>query len=636
MNNLINRVLKTIRTTYSSETSTSYPTGRNDVLKETNLNKNFVRPNFEYIPVLDSELFQQEVTRIRTIIQTYIIRNHSDLMKKLKLNNDYTTAFLVLLFCKGSTNTDDMNNIKKGMKLNDTQYNWHEISHIPNISEDFLKVFVEQIRNPFVHEFLVPILQSGCAPFCNFQILGSNKLTSDIDISVMNFRGGIIKQLGQNITTQVFSEVFGKSNKLTNFTNGFNLSSFMDVNIYPTGWYRFCKQSFQITPFEICNDPMNEMNEFINKNMYCQFIWSIVRIRQFLEGYTLSQELSTELSQETTEAETTTQTPVTTSYFSNFIAEDKKKYVKNNVAELFKNNPTGKEYETAGKFAENYEIVKQQKGVKIVLSKIIQLVEGCMRKYSFLLQKLQRETIDTQKVQKYLENFYYEYFMIQSLLYQYEEEAYYSLGAYLHVVIQMQKGDLQNVTLPKIIYICSFFDNLGMFLHSGMTCKKYLERMYDAMIRTNETNIPNPNTFTKTSGNRNQKHHWISAATGYMLKMYITLKGQQNGMIYTNCYSPPRTDEFEVGDIVFNVLSKKYGRITGSNIDVGSPLTTVSVLYDSESVSVVVNVTEIQHVDYRNVTYENPKILKKYNSSSFGKKNSSVKNKNKKYLKNVR
>jgi hypothetical protein len=78
--------------------------------------------------------------------------------------------------------------------------------------------------------------------------------------------------------------------------------------------------------------------------------------------------------------------------------------------------------------------------------------------------------------------FHYEYFTLQSMLYAFEEEAYLSIGAYLHVVIQEQKGeDVREDYLGQFVYWMSFFDNLGFLYETHKL--KYFDRMVNAVFR---------------------------------------------------------------------------------------------------------------------------------------------------------
>lgn len=102
-------------------------------------------------------------------------------------------------------------------------------------------------------------------------------------------------------------------------------------------------------------------------------------------------------------------------------------------------------------------------------------------------------TADLEDMHKKMQTaFHFEYFTLQSMLYSFEEEAYLSIGAYLHVVIQEQKGVARDAYLGEDVYWMSFFDNLGFFYETHKL--KYFDRMVNAIVR-----ICNKNKITKNT-----------------------------------------------------------------------------------------------------------------------------------------
>ena len=74
-----------------------------------------------------------------------------------------------------------------------------------------------------------------------------------------------------------------------------------------------------------------------------------------------------------------------------------------------------------------------------------------------------------------------EYFDMTSTVASLSEEAFYSCGAYLHVVVRMQKKT--RIKLARELYVMSFFDNLGFLVHADGDghVAKYAYRCLDAL-----------------------------------------------------------------------------------------------------------------------------------------------------------
>ncbi len=147
----------------------------------------------------------------------------------------------------------------------------------------FVKTYFD-MRRQHIENFLLPIIRSSCSPHCTFQNVGSDNLTADIDISVMSTRGGILKYMANYITRVIYNRLgFRESVSLENgvvvtFNLG-DLSSLMDTNVYPTGWYNICNNT-SIAPFESCMSTIPDFFEATKPGhpfISCQLMWSMVR-----------------------------------------------------------------------------------------------------------------------------------------------------------------------------------------------------------------------------------------------------------------------------------------------------------------------------------------------------------------------
>lgn len=161
---------------------------------------------------------------------------------------------------------------KPGQNLETTNDHWQ-----------FVKKYFD-VRRQHIENFVLPIIRSSCSPHCSFQNVGSDNLTADIDISVMSTRGGILKYMANYITRVIFSRLgFQESVSLENgvvvtFNLG-DLSSLMDTNVYPTGWYNICNNT-SVAPFESCMSAIPDFFETGNPGhpfVSCQLMWSMVR-----------------------------------------------------------------------------------------------------------------------------------------------------------------------------------------------------------------------------------------------------------------------------------------------------------------------------------------------------------------------
>jgi hypothetical protein len=114
-----------------------------------------------------------------------------------------------------------------------------------------------------------------------------------------------------------------------------------------------------------------------------------------------------------------------------------------------------------------------------------------------IVNQLKTNKVNRERVQLQIQRDYrHKIVSIQSLLLMYEEEAYYTLPAYLHVVTQMQKK--QSVNLPEEMYLMSFFENIGFFYENYTDGVKYVERADDALKKFMGSDNSNSVAATQT------------------------------------------------------------------------------------------------------------------------------------------
>ncbi len=496
-----------------------------------------------------------------------------------------------------------------------------------------VKVFVN-MRNFYVNEFLIPLLRSGCTPFCQFVNAGSGKLTSDIDITVTNARGGIMKHLAQYITDQVFHADTSQQTVIVGgvtveFTT--NLSDLMDTNVYPTNFYDFCRASNQSAPQLMSIDSCELYKSLDNASFQpfagCQITWSMVRIAVFIKAREQAPDaiesdgfddmvenvFRTVANQDKFLKRTGTngnrvdkiQQIVPGADENTWLSVDDMEKINEMIARDYPNEKsrlavkdrknvtnyvtgyirTSKYWKSAYLRAASFIRVKSAPAEtqRKVLNYCILLVERCLRDYQIRMLNLwrvyniriadaqkaadvayeadvpdraartkaeyesRRQTaiapiLDSRKtdIDRLQTEYRYEYYSLQSMLYMFEEEAYYSVGAFVHVVMQMQMGVGASETLPPYIYIMSFYDNLGFYMQTRK--RKYLERMEDAVKRMNtggSTTVPP--RITSLDSLREYTSIVSEKLTAYM--------ASQTGK-FVDCFHPPTKDSVVLGDHV--------------------------------------------------------------------------------------
>ncbi len=465
-----------------------------------------------------------------------------------------------------------------------------------------VKTFVD-MRQFYINEFLIPVLRSGCTPFCQFVNAGSGKLTSDIDITVTNARGGIIKHLAQYITDQVFATptsvyTVGASNVQVEFTT--DLSDLMDTNVYPTNFYDFCNISVdQDAPRLLSIDNCNIFQTFRDPTFTpfagCQIAWSLVRVayaflrkdegedftraeHNLLRHVTHQQDIFRDATKRAAiqtmiprfgedthltlkQIEEINKLPAVATSGPLLQVEDDAKAVREFI-KIIKNG-AGPVWISALRRADAFLRVEEQaRDLRHrVLNFCILAVERCLRAFQIRMSNLwsiYKSTIGTQlpgetetafktrtaalraqrdqDIVKLQTEYRYEYYSLQSMLYMFEEEAYYSVGAFLHVVMQMQMGiGATATTIPAHMYIMSYFDNLGFYIQSRK--EKYITRMEDALLRMG---IASPTRIDSRAA--------IDEATVAVLNKLKEYYAANTPFL--DCYHPPASDERVLGDQV--------------------------------------------------------------------------------------
>jgi hypothetical protein len=367
------------------------------------------------------------------------------------------------------------------------------------IKNVFLPFFTIQLRDEYIFEFLIPFLQSSCNPYCIFQNVGSDKITSDIDITILNTRGYILKLMAQKVTDVIFQPLFGlidyddTKSETFNYNKSLpggesvsteiklstNLSNLFDVNFYISGWYSFCFSDVSTYPYLTPIDQCYKIDEYFFDTLlpffYSQINFACFRIFGLIN--TLGNEIGDFIkaggSRLTSFYRTKFQVPLIESGNFNFAQSLYTKLTSMNSNDKF-----------------DY------------LQYIILLMEQCLRKYQIIMAKLtkklikmrdSKQSLNNQQVddalivryQKIIEKrFMYEYLTLKSLEQCYEEEAYGSIGTYFHVVIQMQKQQFVDKFFSPFVYIMSFLDNIGMIVaHGTKKSDKYTKRIVDAAVR---------------------------------------------------------------------------------------------------------------------------------------------------------
>jgi hypothetical protein len=448
------------------------------------------------IPILQS--YKEEISNVRGEDEIKLIIK--------TVMQIYSIIFIDFQTLKGNINTFEINyhvlteGAKKSAKENGFVFNV------------FLPFFTTLLRNEYIDEFLLPYLQSSCSPYCVFQNLGSNEVTSDIDITILNTRGYLMKLMAQKITDVIFQPLFDMIYNVEDFTfnvrrpggktrNGVtvklssNLSNLFDVNIYCSGWYNFCFSDITTYPYITPMDQCYKYDEFIFDSyryfFYSQLNFAFIRNFKFFGEHVNGKRVRLPGDVD----------------FGEFLPINKDDLVtfRKNFNEQF----------------ENYFVVAESLYIKLKnlednneekfdhLQLLILLMEQCLRRYQSVMAKITKKLLSYMKnkqsislpngdttevnedviiqVQKMIEKrFLYEYLTLKSLEQCYEEEAYGSIGSYFHVVIQIQKKQFYDKLLSPFIYAMSFLDNAGMLLHHGSQYK-YLIRMLDAIIRFRKT-----------------------------------------------------------------------------------------------------------------------------------------------------
>ncbi len=354
--------------------------------------------------------------------------------------------------------------------------------------KQFLQFYTCELRNEYINEFLIPYLQSSCSPFCVFENLGSNDLTSDIDITILNTRAYLMKLMAQKITDVIFKPLFMTINNSLEITLSgsrtiklsTNLSDLFDVNIYCTGWYNFCYSDITTYPYITPMDQCYKYDESLF-NTYQYFFYSQINFA-FIKNLKFFKKRLTD-----------------TNNFGSYLSFE-------NLENLHKSYTYIKKHfvvsESLFRIIETIEQEKYRKTKFRYLQILILLTEQCLRKYQNAIAKItkklnnmrgQKINLNNEEkevndvliimIQKAIEKFFlYEYLSLNSLQRCYEEESYYSIGAYFHVVIQLQKKQFYDQLFSPFIYVMSFLDNAGLLL-SHKDKDKYVQRMLDAIIR---------------------------------------------------------------------------------------------------------------------------------------------------------
>lgn len=265
----------------------------------------------------------------------------------------------------------------------------------------------------------IDIATATCQPFCRLSDVGSKGPSSDIDITVMNTQSSLKVRL----VHQLFREIFIKGDETR---KTLTMSKVLDINIYRNAYYDICSQSGIPSLVEDCPNGL-QLDDSARIDQAC---WSMWR---------LPLEPPTDWWSTTDGVQSLREGLATMHDQMNSCDQ------KNGVSNAVTN-------------AEHF--------LGEILAEIKQLPNAGTSNHEEKLKNLRRQYVNAISTVRVL-----------------EEGAYISYGAFAHIVLSTQAGNV--VKLDKLDYVASFFDNLGFFIEQQgnaiIKAIKYFDRCMKAL-----------------------------------------------------------------------------------------------------------------------------------------------------------
>ena len=154
--------------------------------------------------------------------------------------------------------------------------NWHDLLLR---SDSHTREKLDRVRREFL-SYVLNVVSSLCAPFCNFIDVGSKLPESDIDVTIMNARATLVINLVDDVFRTVFLPIqrayapTSPSQKLK-LASSDTMAYLLDINVYSNAYYAICRAHGNLlVPTQACPEFSTDAKTQAN-----QVIWSMWRLR---------------------------------------------------------------------------------------------------------------------------------------------------------------------------------------------------------------------------------------------------------------------------------------------------------------------------------------------------------------------
>ena len=339
--------------------------------------------------------------------------------------------------------------------------------HVKYIENDNDVKNMIRVRKLFCKEFK-RIVTHFCYPFCQANDYGSTGINSDIDITLQYGNMYELVLFIQRLARELFNT--SKNNVVNTLNNLF------DINFYTSAWYTLCpsndsKNGFKLDLTEKCiSNSVIPTETMANINIR-QISWGFLKyILYKYPGLINPVEIEDKYKiVSKSEDMVKLKQDIIIGIFRNIFVQINKNtstyYILLDFNNLLKNEMLNTMNLTSQVILNKLNIEKQE-----IMSKIGDIEE-------------------TEPVQAYLTNIK-DLFNITSKIAYYEDDSYYTYGAFKHSVLKNQRN-INNLVLSNIEILCGYLENAGMFLQKINTKKqyKYFQRCLDI------TNDPSLNEY---------------------------------------------------------------------------------------------------------------------------------------------